>query len=177
MTIIITPTLRKWLTDHNLHGFIQVAEAPPHPNALEMASKLNIDTLTNSMVPKNLGLNSTGERQFDILPTKMLERYYGKYSQSAKAFFPDPFFRNTAKFMLEVGCVYFNAYGMPKKKAAVVLSTYEGTDVNWGTIIGAALREGLHAFHSGKKLMPIIQQYFTILFPARCRAFRLRIVA
>ena len=50
MTIIITSALRKWLTDHDLQGFIQVAEATPHPNALEMASKLNIDILTNSMV-------------------------------------------------------------------------------------------------------------------------------
>ena len=50
MTIIVTFALKKWLTDHDLQGFIQVAKAPPHPNALEMASKLNIDILTNSMV-------------------------------------------------------------------------------------------------------------------------------
>ena len=40
MTIIITSALRKWLTDHGLQCFIQVAEAPPQPNALKMASKL-----------------------------------------------------------------------------------------------------------------------------------------
>ena len=61
MTIIITSALRKWLMDHDLQGFIQVAEAPAHPNALEMASKLNIDTLTNSMVRKKLALSNTGE--------------------------------------------------------------------------------------------------------------------
>mgnify|MGYP000270545862 CR=1 FL=1 len=53
MTIIVTSTLQKWFTDHGLQGFMQVAEAPPHPNALEMVSKLNINTLTNSMVRKN----------------------------------------------------------------------------------------------------------------------------
>ena len=80
MTILITSTLRNWLTDNGLQGFIQVAEAPPHPNALEMVSKLNIETLTDSMVHKKLGLSSMGERQFDILPTELLERYYDKYS-------------------------------------------------------------------------------------------------
>ena len=40
MTIIVTSALRKWLTDHGLQCFIQVAEAPPQPNALKMASKL-----------------------------------------------------------------------------------------------------------------------------------------
>ena len=57
-------------------------------------------------------MSSTDERQLDIFPTEILERHYGKYSQSAKAFrtraIPDPFFRDTAKFMLEVGCVHLN---------------------------------------------------------------------
>ena len=69
--------------------------------------------------------------------------------------------------MLEVGCVHLNAYGMPKQKAGVVLSTFEGMEVDWGTVTGAALREGSHAFQSGKKLRPIIQRYFTVLFPPR----------
>ena len=161
MPTIITCALRNWLADHGLQGFIKVVEAPQHPNAPEMASKLNIETLTDSMVRKKLSLDSTGERQFEILPTELLERYYGKYSLSAKAFrtrdIPDPFFWDVAKFILEVGCAHINAYGMPKHKAGVVLATYEGTKVDWGTITRAALREGFHAFQDGKKLRPIIQ--------------------
>ena len=59
------------------------------------------------------------------------------------------------------------AHGMPKHKARVVLATYEGTKVDWGTVAGAALREGLHTFQDGKKLRPIIHQYLTILYPPR----------
>ena len=121
------------------------------------------------MLRKKLSLDSTGERQLEMVPSEILERYYGKYSLSAKAFrtrdIPDPFFRDVAKFLLEVGCVHVNAYGMPKHKAGVVLATYEGTKVDWGTVTGVALREGLHAFQDGKKLRPIIQQYLIILFP------------
>ena len=146
-----------------------MAEAPAHPNALEMASKLNIDTLTNSMVCKNLGLSSIGERHLDIFLTEVLERYYGVYSQSAKVYMtrdiPDPFFRDIAKFLLEVGCVHLNIYGMPKQKAGMFISTFEAKDINWGVVTSTTLQEGLHAFQSGKKLWPIIQQYFTILFP------------
>ena len=113
MTILVTSTRRNWLTDHGLQSFIEVAKAPSHPNAMEMASKLNIETLTDSMVCKKLGLNTTGERQFDILPTKLLERYYDKYSQTVKAFrtrdIPNPFFWDIAKFLLEVGCAHINA--------------------------------------------------------------------
>ena len=39
---------------------------------------------------------------------------------------PEPFFRDIAKFLLEVGCVHLNAYEMPKHKAGVVISTFEG---------------------------------------------------
>ena len=94
------------------------------------------------MVRKKLGLSITSKREFDNLPTKLLERHYGKYFQSAKAFrtrdIPDPFFHNIAKFMLEVRCVHLNAYGMLKQKPGVVLSMYEGTDVDWGTVTGAS---------------------------------------
>ena len=119
--------LKKRLTDRGLKGFIQVAEAPSHPNALEMAGKLNIDTLTNAMGRKKLGFSNTREHHFDIFPIEVLERYYGEYSQSAKAYrmwdIPDPFFRDITKVLLKVGCVHMNAYGMPKQKARLVIST------------------------------------------------------
>ena len=131
MPTIITTTLTNWLTENVLQGLIQVAEAPPHPNATEIASRINIETITDSMLHKKLNLDCTGERQLEMVPSHILERYYGKYSLSAKAFrtkdIPDPFFRDVAKFLLEVGCVHVNAYGMPKHKVGVVLATYEGT--------------------------------------------------
>ena len=82
---------------------------------MDIESKLNIDTITCTMIRKNLGLSNTGEHHFDIFPTEVLERYFGKYSQSAKAHrirdIPAPFFRDITKF--EVGCVHLNSYGMP----------------------------------------------------------------
>ena len=63
--------------------------------------------------------------------------------------------------------MHINAYGMPKHNAGLLLAIYEATKVDWGTVTGAPLREGLHAFQDGKKLKPIIQQYLTILCPPR----------
>ena len=171
ITIIITSAVWQWLTDCRLEGFINVAEAPAHPNSMDLASKLNIDTITNAMVPKKLGLSNTRECHFDTFPIEVSERYFGEHAQSAKAYrtrdIPDPFFRDIAKFLLEVGCVHLNTYGMPKKKVGVVISTFKGQDVDYGVITGAALQEGLHAFQSGKKLRSLLQQYFTVLFPPK----------
>ena len=170
MKIIITSALKKWLTDHGLMRFIQVAEAVAHRNAMEMASKLNIDTLTNSMVRRKLGLNNMGERHFDIFPTEVLERYYGEYSQSAKAYrtrdIPDPFFCDIAKFLLEVGCVHLNAYGMPKQKMGVVISMFKGYDVYWGIITGTACGKGSMPSReersSGRSFNSVSQYYFPL---------------
>ena len=68
MPTIITTDLRNWLTEPSLQGFIKVVEAPPHPNAIEIASKLNIETLTDSIVRKKLSLDSTGEQQLEMFP-------------------------------------------------------------------------------------------------------------
>ena len=169
MTINISAALRRWLIEKGLDGYIKVAEAPPHPDAFNIAQKLNVDTITNTMVRQKLGLSGLGEKQFDIAPAETLRKYFAEYSLTAKAYrtkeIPNAFFREVAKFLLEVGCVHVNAYGMPKQKAGVVIETFEGKAVDWGVITGPALREGLHSYQSGKKLRPIIQQYLTVLFP------------
>ena len=169
MTINISTALRRWLLEKGLEGYIKVAEAPPHPDAFNIARKLNVDTVTNDMVLQKLGLSGLGEKQFDIAPAETLRKYFAEYSLTAKAYrtreIPNAFFREVAKFLLEVGCVHVNAYGMPKQKAGVVIETFEGKAVDWGVITGPTLREGLHSYQSGKKLRPIIQQYLTVLFP------------
>ena len=63
--------------------------------------------------------------------------------------------------MLEVGCVHLNAYGMPKQKAGIVVSTFEGTDVDWRTVTGAALREERKEAHAHHPTVP----YSTIPSP------------
>ena len=121
-----------------------------------MAGKLSVDTITNAMIMKKLGLSNTGERHFDIFRIEVLEHYFGEYSLSAKAYrtwdVPNPFFLEIAKFLIEVGCVHLNAYGMPKQKAGFIISTFEGCDVDWVFITRTTVREGLHAFQIGKKL-------------------------
>ena len=90
-----------------------------------MATQINVDTITNATIQKKLGFSSIGECHFDILPTEVLERYFGEYSLSAKGYrtrdIPDP-----SKLLLQMGCVHINAYGMPKQKVGVVISTFKG---------------------------------------------------
>ena len=109
---------------------------PPHPDAQDIARKLNIDRVTNASIRKKLGLSVSDEKHFEIPPTDELQKYFGQYSTSVKAYrtkeILNLFFRETAKFLLEVGCVHGNTYGMPKQKAGIVIDTFEGCSVDWG---------------------------------------------
>ena len=116
-------------------------------------------------------MTATGEKHFEIPHSKDLEKYFGEYSTSAKAYrtkdIPNSFFREVGKFLLEVGCVHINSYGMPKQKADIVIDTFEGRVVDCRVITGPTLQEGLHAFQAGKKLCPIMQEYLIVLFSPR----------
>ena len=109
-----------------------------------MAKKLNANMVTNPMVRQKLGLYGLGEKHFEITPAETLAKYFGEYSTTAKAYrtkeIPNAFFREVTKFLLEVGCVHVNAYGMPKQKAGIIIDTFEGKVVDWGVITGPTLR-------------------------------------
>ena len=49
MPTILTTALRNWLAENGLQDFI-IVEAPPHPNATEIVSKLSMETITDSML-------------------------------------------------------------------------------------------------------------------------------
>ena len=86
MAIDIPATLRQWLIKHGLVGYIRFTKAKPHPNAHNIGMKINVDIITNPTIRKKLGLSPLGDRCFDSLPTAVLEKYFGEYSASTKAY-------------------------------------------------------------------------------------------
>ena len=137
--------MHRWLLAKGFEGYIWVVEAPPHPDAQDITRKLNINTVTNASIRKKLCLSGTGEKHFEIPQTDALEKYFGKYLTSAKAYktkeIQNPFFLEIEKFLLEVGCVHVNSYWMPKQKAGVIIDTFEVRTIDWGVIMGPTLRE------------------------------------
>ena len=135
MTIVISTALHRWLLEKGFEGYIKVAESPPHLDALDIAKKLNVDKVTNTMVRQKLGLPGLGEKHVEIAPAKTLAKIFRRIFNIL-----NPFFREVANFLLEEGCIHTNTYRMPKQKADIVIDTFEGCTVDWGVIMGSALR-------------------------------------
>ena len=71
MPVPIFTALRRWLLEKGFEGYIRVAEAPSHLDALDIIKKLNVDTVTNATIRKKLDLSAIGEKHFDIPPTEI----------------------------------------------------------------------------------------------------------
>ena len=64
---------------------IESAHGTTYLDALEIAKKLNIDSVTDATIRNKLDLSSIGEKHFDIPLVEALEKYFGEYFVSAKA--------------------------------------------------------------------------------------------
>ena len=80
MKIVISTALRRWILEKGFEGYIRVAEATPHPDAFDIAKKLNVDTVMNAMVRQKLVLSGLGEKYFDIAPAETIQKYFAEYS-------------------------------------------------------------------------------------------------
>ena len=128
MSLEVSKELRTWITKHGLTGYLNVLEAPPHPEAQAIAKKIHLDTISNNMICGALRLRRGDDHNIDVLPQHILEQHFGEYSLSAKAHRthggPNEFFGNLAHFLLEYACVHANPYNMPKKKAGLIITAY-----------------------------------------------------
>ena len=123
MPIPISENLRQWLVSKNLQGYINVAEAEPHPNVAELLQQIDISKVTNKQVRRTLKLKREGFDVVQKMDKDTLRSYFREYSPSAKTFQTlggqDEFFHEVAKFMLEVGFFTPRFYGIPNLPASL----------------------------------------------------------
>ena len=56
MPLEVSKELRTWLHRHGLGGYLRVIDAPPHPEAQEIARWPHPDPVTNNLIRSTLGL-------------------------------------------------------------------------------------------------------------------------
>ena len=66
---------------------------------------------------------------------------------------------------MEYAFVHTNPTSMPQNKAAIIISEYEGNKIDWGIITGEGVCAALESFQSGKKFLPVMTHFLTVLYP------------
>ena len=155
MPLKVSKDLRTWMpTRHGFSVYLNVYDAPAHPDAQAIATKIQLGTITNDIICSALHLPRGGEHDIEAPPQHTLEQYFGEYSLSVKAHRmhggPNEFFGDLAHFLLDYVCIHHNPYNMPKKKAGLIILAHEGRPINWGNITGEGVRVAIASFKSGK---------------------------
>ena len=154
MPLEVSAELRTWMTRHGLAGYLNVYNAPVHPQAWAITTKIHSDTITNDIIRSALRLPRGGEHDIEAPPQHILEQHFGEYTLSAKAHHthggPNEFFGDLAHFLLEYACVHANPYNMPKKKAWLIIMAHQGGTIDWGIITGNGVRAAIASFQSRK---------------------------
>ena len=148
---------------------MKVIDAPTHPDAQAVARRISSETITNNVIRAALDLQQGGDHDVEIPPVTTLKEYCGEYSASGKAYRtyggPNRAFGEIARILMEYVFVHTNPTSMPQNKAAIIISAYEGNIIDWGIITGEGLRTALTSFQSGKKMLPVLTHFLTVLYP------------
>ena len=86
MPLEVSQEIRTWLQTRGLGGYLRVIDAPPHPDAQEMALQIHPDTVTNNIIRIALDLQRGGEHDVEVPPHTILKDYFGLYSVSGKVY-------------------------------------------------------------------------------------------
>ena len=169
MPLAASQEIRTWLQQRGLGGYLCVIDAPPHPDAQEIARRIHPDTLTNNMIRAALDLKRGGEHEVEIPPDTILKEYFGMYSIFGMAYRTygglNKFFGEIARILMEYAFVHTNPTSMPHNKAAIIIREYQGGTVDWGILIDEGVRAALESFQSGKRFLPLLAHYLTVLYP------------
>ena len=169
MPLAASQETRSWLQQRGLGGYLRVIDAPTHPDAQAIARRIHPDTVTNNMIRAALDVARCGDHEVEIPPHSTLKEYFGMYSMSGKAYRtyggPNKAFGEIARILMEYAFVHTNPTSMPQNKAAIIIRAYEGDKIDWGIITGEGVRAALESFQTGKRLLPVINHFLTVLYP------------
>ena len=98
-----------------------------------------------------------------------LKEYFGMYSIFGKAYCTDggrnKFFGEIARILMEYAFAHTNPTSMSQNKAAIIFREYQGGTMDWGILNSEGVCAALESFQSGKRFLPVLAHYLTILYP------------
>ena len=160
---------RQWMIENGLEGLLRIADAPPHAEPEQAAASIDLSEVTEGAVQALTGIKAGGLQTIENPSSQILFEYFGEYSISSKAYRTQGgenlLFGEVARAMMEYGFVNSRPPAIAKYRAAFVIATYEGLQVDWLHFITEGLKEAIKNLVEGKKPWAGIAQWLTVLVP------------
>ena len=160
---------RQWLTENGLGGLLRVADAPPHKEPEQAATAVDLAEVTEGAVQALTGISEGGLQTIELPSSQIFFEYFGEYSLSSKAYRTQGganlLFGEVARALMEYGFVNPRPAAIAKYRAAIVIATFEGLQVDWLHFITEGLKEAIKHLVEGKKPWAGISQWLTVLVP------------
>ena len=123
--------------------------------------------MTNNIIRVALDLKRGGEHEVEIPPHTTLKEYFGMYSIPGKVYCtyigPNKFFGEIARILMEKLSIQTLEYAI--EKVSIIIREHQGGMVDWGILTGEGVRVALESFQSGKRFLPLLAHYLTVLYP------------
>ena len=160
---------RQWMMENGLGGLLRIADAPPHDEPEQAAAAVDIAEVTEGAVQALTGIKEGGLQTIELPSSQILFEYFGEYSLSSKAYRTQGgenlLFGEVARALMEYGFVNPRPPAIAKYRAAIVIATFEGLQVDWLHFITEGLKEAIKHLVEGKKPWAGISQWLTVLVP------------
>jgi hypothetical protein len=160
---------RQWMMENGLGGLLRVADAPPHKEPEQAAAAVDITEVTEGAVQALTGIKEGGLQTIELPSSQILFEYFGEYSLSSKAYRTQGgenlLFGEVARALMEYGFVNPRPPAIAKYRAAIVIATFEGLQMDWLHFITEGLKEAIKHLVEGKKPWAGISQWLTVLVP------------
>ena len=167
--MVLSDEARQWLTENGLGGLLRVADAPPHQDPEQAATTVDLSEVTEGAVQALTGITEGGLQTIELPSSEIFFEYFGEYSLSSKAYRTqggeNPLFGEVARALMDYGFVNPRPPAIAKYRAAIVIATFEGLQMDWLHFITEGLKEAIKHLAEGKRPWVGISQWLTVLVP------------
>ena len=160
---------RQWMTENGMEGLLRIADALPHEEPEQAVATIDLSEVTEGAVQALTGIKAGGLRSIENPSNQILFEYFGEYSISSKAYRTQGgqnlLFGEVAQTMMEYGFVHPRPLAIPKYRGGLVITAYEGLQVDWLHFITEGLKDAIRNLVDGKKSWAGVAQWLTVLVP------------
>ena len=129
-----SPTLRKWLHQHHLVGYLRVLATEPWVDLKAVYATIDMADITPEVVRAYQDLPPGGIKDVEMLSHDRISAYYGEFSATSKSYKTmgghSDLFKEWLVLFMTVALHQQSDQSMPRGKGSLLIAEFEGTKID-----------------------------------------------